>query len=57
MRQLVSSTDGEFLRTPHEALTIKDIIEPVVPEQMPALVGGEMAFIRNKMRTKLNSDI
>lgn len=41
------SADGGFLRTPHEDLTVKDIIEPVVPEQMSAFAGGEVVYTQN----------
>lgn len=41
------SADGGFLRTPHEDLTVKDIIEPTVPEQMSALAGGDVVYTRN----------
>lgn len=38
------SAEGGFLRTPHEDLTVKDIIGPMVPEQMSALAGGEVVY-------------
>lgn len=44
------SADGGFLRTPHEDLTVKDIIEPMLPEQMSALAGRGVVYAQNMKR-------